>query len=371
MFNNMKYSIKRALRDKEFMLSSILVAVAMGTVMFFMTDSMMDQVNDGTFYIPVAVVESNADEQTIFGNILAEIDMLELTFMDMDDALYALETGDISGIFEIGYADEPRLLVTENAMFSARILHSIIDEYVMNSQIFTDIAMNNPQYLESALMNIADQGAVTTQMDLTDSVIDVMQMFMIMFVTTSALAGIFVGFARAIEANNDQHLGSRRLVSSFGKMKLLMTDLLGVTIVSVGIAFATWAYFALVLGVELQVNLWLAGLSFFLTSLFGVALGAFFGLVAPGTKKVREQILTGAYMGMIMLGFMGSQFGNETVNRINEYNPLMVLVDAIMALNLGSYDRYIGFMIILGVSAVVMLIATIFALRRTRHVDAN
>jgi hypothetical protein len=293
--------------------------------------------------------------------------------MGMDDAVAALALDAdhrVHGIFEITDS-EPRLLVTENAMFSARVLSSIIDEYVKNNQIITNIAINNPQYLESALLDMGNQGAVTTQMALMDHVIDIMQMFMIMFVTTSALAGVFVGFQRAIEVNNDQHLGSRRLVSSFGKMKLLMTDLLGVTIVSVGIAFATWAYFAVVLGVELEVNLWLAGVSFFLTAFFGVALGAFFGLVAPGTKKVREQILNGAYMGMVMLGFFGSGARIPWVIALNDFNPLMILVDAIMALNIGSYDRFIGFMIALGVSAVVMLIATIFALRRTRHVDAK
>ena len=363
----MKYSMKRALRDKEFMFTSIIIAILMGTVMHFMTGSIMEEIDEGIFEINVAVVEATHHEHDIFIEVLESVEMLELEFVDMEAALYKLDAGDVQGIFEVGY--EPRLLVTVSH-FSQRILQSIADQYVMNHDIFTNIAMTNPEYLASAMMSLVDRDSIMAEMELSENVMDIMQMFMIMFVTTGALSGIFVGFERAIMVNNDGTTASRRLISSFGKMKLLLADLLGVAAVVVLISFITWGYFAIVLGVELEVNLTLAGLSFFLTGMFGLALGAFFGLVAPGKRKTREQILNVFYMGMIMIGFFGSQMRMPIINTINEYNPLMILVDAIMALNIGSYNRFIGFMVALAVSTVVMLAATIIALRRTRHVDA-
>ena len=368
MLNGIKYSMIRALRDKEFMFSSILVAVLMGTVMYFMTGSMMDEVNEGTLEINVAVVEIAGSEQSMFIDILQSIDMFELDFVNREEALYLLETGDVDGIFEVG--SRPHLLVTES-FFRQLILQTVADEYVMNGEIFTTIGNENPQYLEAAMMSMVDQRAIMAEMEIAEHVIDMMQMFMIMFVTTGALSGIFVGFERAIMVNNDGKTASRRLVSSFGKINLLVADLLGAAFVIVLIAFAIWGYFTLVLGVALEVNLALAAVSFFLTGLFGLTFGAFFGLVAPGKRKAREQILNGAYMGMIMIGFFGAQMPVPMIQRINDFNPLMLLVDAIMALNLGSYDRYIGFMVTIGILTVVMFVATIIALRRNRHVDAK
>ena len=368
MYTTMKYSMLRAFRDKELMFSSLLVAILMGTVMYFMADSIMEEVTAGTWEIPVAIVEAPGHEESMFIEILESIEMLNLEFVSMEDALELMESDEIAGIFEVGYL--PSLLVPAS-FFQQRLLQTIADEYVINNAIFANIEAQNPEYLESAMMSLINRDGVMEEMAISENVIDIMQMFMIMFVTTGTLSGVFVGFERAILLNNDAKIGSRRLASSFGKMKLLMADLFGAVMVVVTIAFITWAYFTFVLGVELEVNLALAGLSFVLTGLFGLSFGAFFGLVAPGKRKMREQILNGVYMGMVMIGFFGAQVHNPTLSLINSFNPLMVLVDAIMALNIGSYERYIGFMVTLGVSTIVMLVATIFALRRNRHVDAK
>ena len=370
MLSTMKYSMLRALRDKELIFSSLLMAVLMGTVMHFMADGFMAQVNDGTFEVLAAVVVTDENHPSTFVDILEELDMFVLDFVDMDEALYLLEQNEINGIFEIGSAPKPRMIVPAS-FFSQRVMQMVLDEYIMNNRIFTEIAMNNPQYLESAVMSLIDRDPILAEMAISENVIDIMQMFMIMFVTTGALSGVFVGFERAILLNNDDKIGSRRLVSSFGKMKLMLADLLGSAVVVVLIAAATWAYFALVLGVEMEVNLALAGLSFFVTGMFGLTFGAFFGFVAPGKRKMREQILNGAYMGMVVLGFFGAQINSPMINNINNFNPLMLLVDAIMALNIGSYERYVGFMITLSVATVLMLIVTIISLRRNRHVDAK
>ena len=368
MLNSMKYSMIMALRNKEFMFSSILVAVLMGTVMFFMTGNIMDEVAEGTFEIDVAIVEADAHEHRLFIEILEEVEMFELEFLDMEEALYQLEAGTVDGIFEIG--DEPRLLIT-NVTFSQRVMQSVVDEYVMSGDIFMNIASNNLQYLDAAIMSMADREPMMIEMEKAGNITDIMQMFAIMFVTSGALSGVFVGFERAVLMNNDGAIASRRLVSSFGKIRLLTMDLIGVSFIVVLISFIIWGYYTIVLNVELEINLALAGLSFFLTALFSVSFGAFFGLVAPGKRKTREQILNGIFMVFVMFAFFGVNIRTPLIQTINSYNPMTLLLDALMALNIGSYTRYIGFMITLAVSAVGLLIATLIAVRRNRNVDAK
>jgi len=360
--------MKRALRDKEFMLSSIVVAVLMGTVMYFMTGSIMDEVAEGTFEIQVAVVEVAGSEDSVFVEILKEIEMFELEFLDMEEALYKLETNGVQGIFEVGY--EPRLLVI-NAGFSQLVMQSVIDEYVMGGDIFANIASENPQYIEAAIMSMADRDSVMSEMEKAESITDMMQMFAILFITSGALSGMFVGFERAILVNNDGEIASRRLVSAFGKTKILVMDLIGVALIVVVLAFIIWAYYAFVLSVSLEINLALAGIAFFITGLFAVAFGAFFGLVAPGKRKTREQILSGVFMGMMMLAFFGANINSATIEAINEFNPMMLLLDALMALNIGSYTRYIGFMVTMAILTVVLFTVTLIAVRRNRNVDAR
>ena len=368
MLNSMKYSMIMALRNKEFMFSSIIMAVMMGTIMHFMTGTIMEEIEEGTFEIEVAVVEIAGSENSFFLEILEAIDMLDVQFLDMEEALYQLEINEVAGIIEVG--SQPRLLVVNNG-FSQFVLQAIVDEYVMNSNVFVNIENENPQYLQAAMMSMIDREAVVIEMERTENITDMMQMFAIMFVTTGALSGIFVGFERAILINNDGEIGSRRLVSSFGKMKLLIMDLIGVALIVVLISFIIWAFYTMVLGVTLEINLALAGLSFFLTALFGVAFGAFFGLVAPGKRKTREQILNGVFMAIIMLGFFQANLRTPLIEAINEFNPMMLLLDALMALNIGSYARYTGFMVTLAVSTVVLLAITLIAVRRNRDVDAK
>ena len=366
MLNSMKYSIIRALRDKEFMIMSILVAVVMGTVQYFMVGTMLEELEDGTLEIPVAVVEVAGNEDSMFIEILEIADLFELEFVDMEEALYKLETDAVDGIFEVG--NEPRLIVI-NSGFAQLLMQTVADEYIIGGNILEQIATENPEYLETAIMSMMEPASIMNEMAIADDMADMMQLTAITFIIMTAVSGMFVGFERAIMTNNDGGCASRRITSSFGKMNILVADLIGVAFLVVAMTFAVWGYFALVLGVTLEMNAGFAILAFFLTALFSLSFGAFFGLVAPGKRKTREQILTTAYMVMVMAAFLGPQLQIDMLELINAINPISIVLDSIMALNLGSYTRYFGFMISIAIASIIFLALAIIALRRTRHVD--
>jgi len=358
----------RALRDKEFMFGAIIMTLLMGTVFYFMTGTMLEELVDGTIEIPVAVVEISGSEQGMFTEILEMAGIFELEFVDMEEALYQLEIGAIDGIFEVSYT--PRLLVTGSG-FTQLVLQTVADEYVVNGHMLATIANENPAYLETAIMSLMSQRSVMTEMAIADEMPDMMQIIAILFIGMTAISGTFLGFERAIMTNNDGTTGSRRIISSFGKMRLLVADLLGATLLVVGVTFGVWAYYSFVLGVDLEMNAGLASLAFFLTALFSISFGAFFGLIAPGKRKTREQILTGAYMVMMMSGFMGAQVRTDALELINSVNPIALFLDSLSALNMGNYTRYFGFIIIIAIATAIFLVLTIIALRRNRHVDAR
>ena len=369
MFNSIKYSIFRAVRDKEYMFSSLVIALLMGTIAFTMTGSMLEELEEGTLEIPVAVVEVEGSEQSAFIQILEATSMFELKFVDMETATYKLEINEVDGIFEVGYM--PRLLVTRSH-FRQRLLQTVADSYLINSNVLEAVASENPEYLEAAIMNIIEPNAVTSEMAIADEMVDWVQSLMILMITMTAFGGTFLGFERGIMVNNDGAIASRRITASFGKVKILIADLMGAAFVGVALSFAVWAYYVLVLGVDLEMNVGLAAVAFFLTALLGVIFGAFFALIAPGKRKTREQILNGAYMGLAMTGgFATGMRGIPLLDLINQVNPMVLLSDSLMALNMGNYTRYFGFMITLIIAAVVFLVLTLITLRRNRHVDAK
>jgi len=364
----MKYSIIRALRDKEFMFSSIVIAILMGTVMNFMTGMPLEELEEGTLEIPVAVVEIAGSQQSMFIEILEATGMFELQFVDMEEALYQLEEDTVDGIFEVGY--EPRLLVTRSH-FHQLLMQTIADDYVMGGNVLAAIANENPQYLEAAILSLLEPESVMSEMALADEMTDLMQTQTIIFIAMIAISGMFVGFERGIMTNNDGATASRRIMSSFGKMKLLFADLVGVALLVVVMTFGVWGYYAFVLGVTLEMNIAFAAFAFFLTALFGVSFGSFFALIAPGKRKTREQILTAAYMVMMMAAFVGAQLRNDIIELLNSVNPMAILLDSLLALNMGNYTRYFGFMITIAIATVLFLALTIIATRRDRDVDAR
>jgi len=366
MLNSMKYSIIRAFRDKEFMLSGIIMVVLMGTIMYFMTDSMFEEFNEGTLEIPVAVVEIAGSEESLFIEILETAEMFELKFVSMEEALYQLEANDVAGIFEVG--NELRLLV-KTSNFRQMLLQSLADEYIRSGNMLTSIASENPQNLQNAIMSMIERQSVMSEMLIAEELVDIMQFSIMLLIATIAISGIFVGFERAIMTNNDGAIASRRITSSFSKMKILLADLMGVTSLVVVMTGSIWAYFSFVLGINLKMNVGLATLAFFLSSLFSVSFGAFVGLFVPGNKKMREQALFGAYMGMIMLAFFGINARVEIIDSINQVNPMIRLANSLIALNMGNYARYFGFIGTMSFATIVFLVLAIIASRRNRHVD--
>jgi len=366
MLNSMKYSIIRALRDKEFMLSTILITLVIGTVLNFTTNTMLEEITAGTLEIPVAIVQIEGSDTSTFIQTLEAAQIFELEFVDMAIAIDKLENNDVAGIFEVGV--KPRLLVvTANAR--QLVLHAIADEYVINAAVLQNIANENPASLENVVANLLKQTPIASEMELANNLTSPMQHLAIAFITLVAVSGLFVGFERAMMTTNDGATASRRITSSLQRVKILIADLVGVALVVVVLTFGVWAYFFWVLGVDLEMNLILAALAFFLVALLSVSVGACFGLVIPGTKKLREQVLMVIYLVMLVPVFFVGQLQLPAI--VDSLNPMALIQDTLMALKMQNYARYFGFITTMIVIVIMLLSLTIISLRRVHYVDTK
>jgi len=369
MLNTIKYSFLRALRNKEHVISSVAISLLMGTMFFFMTDTMLDELIDGSITLEIGVVQvAGEDEHATFLDILdAAGALFEIQMMEMDEALYALENDEIYGIFEIG--NELNLLVVNDG-FRQIIMQQFADSYLQHHEILMTILATNPAYFDHAMMSILAQTPVMSEKEMANEMPDMIQNLAITMIAITSVIPFFQGFDRALKVNNDGKIGSRRIISSFGKMNMLIGDLIGVAVLQVILTMITWAYFAFVLGINIEASIPLSILAFFIASAFSVAFGAFLGLVAPGKEKTREQILNVVVMiGAFAAGMSATIRGIAVVDAINTVNPFVLIADAVLALTLDNMPRYIGFISTIAGATVVLLAITFITLRRNRHVD--
>jgi len=341
----------------------------MGTMFFFMTDTMLNELIDGTITLEIGVVQVAGEyEHATFLDILdAAGELFDIQMMEMDEALNALENGEIYGIFEIGNA--LNLLVTSDG-FRQILMQQFADSYLQHQEILMTILAENPAYFENAVMRMIEQTPITSEMEMANEMPDMMQNIAITMIAITSAIPFFQGFDRALKVNNDGKIGSRRIISSFGKMNMLVGDLIGVAVLQVILTMIAWAYFAFILGINIEASIPLAALAFFVASVFSVAFGAFFGLVAPGKEKTREQILNAVVMiGAMTAGMSSTIRGIAVMDAINAVNPMVLIADAVLALTLDNMPRYIGFVSTMAGATVLLLAITFITLRRNRHVD--
>ena len=369
MLNGIKYSFLRALRNKEHVISSLAISLLMGTMFFFMTDTMLDELMDGTVTLEIGVVlVAGQDEHVTFLEVLhAAGDVFDVQMMEMDEALSALENDEIHGIFEVG--DELHLLVVIDG-FRQVMMQQVADSYLQHHEILMRILKSNPAYFEDVVLSMMAQTSITYEMEMANEMPDMLQNIAITMIAITSAIPFFQGFDRALKVNNDGQIGSRRIISSFGKMKMLVGDFIGVALLQVILTMIAWAYFAVILGINLEARMSLAALAFFVASIFAVAVGGFLGLVAPGKEKTREQILNVVMIvGTMAAGLSAQLRGIAVMDAINTVNPFAIVADAVLALTLDNMPRYIGFVSMMAGATVILLALTFIALRRNRHVD--
>ena len=367
MFQQIKYSFLGTLRNKEHLISSLAVSILMGTVLHFITG--VNFVAEETT-IPVAIVnEGFESEHAEFVELLSGMDLMTPIYeLNITDAMYQLESGAVDGIFEVGA--DLRLIVAQSGL-NQRILAQITDEYLRVSSVLTRVAVNNPEYLEAATNNITNFVSLNQEMELASGLTDPFSHMTFMLIALTSLMCIYQGFEKTIKIQDGSRaLSGRRQSSVASKVKMLVADLIGLSLLQFVYSVIVWAYFVFVMNAPVDGNLVLIVATLFIGCLFATTFGAFFGIVIPGKVELREKMLNGGFMIFAMLGGFGIQLrGNQILDIAQSINPVMLLTDSLLALRVDNLGRYIQFISILFALTTFFLVISIIFLRRNRHAD--
>lgn len=358
-------SLKQNIRSKEEIFWSLLFPLIMATLFYVTFGSGVDI--EKMREIPVALVsEQNAAFETFLRAI--DGDMITLTEMESAQAEEALKNGEVTGIF---YSREEPELVVSASRINESILEALLEGYLENEQMVTDIGKNNPLRLPAAIAGMTDYREMTESVNVLGETTDNNVAYFFALVGMTCLFGGFMGMVAAVKMRADQSpLAARRSVAPSNRLQMILAETLS--------SFTVQFFYVCVLLIYLHV----LGISFgrkwmllipvcALGSMTGVAYGMFIGgrRLAEGFKiavLVCSSLLM-SFMAGLMMGNM-KDIVEHHCPILNRINPAALIADAFYSVSV--YDnpaRYRMNLVILAVITVLLLAAAWLTLRRERY----
>lgn len=358
-------SLKQNIRSKEEIFWSLFFPLIMATLFYVTFGSGVDI--DEMHEIPVALV---SEQNTAFETFLDALDgdMLTVTRMEREQAEEALKDGEVTGIFCSGEAPE---LIVSASNINESILEELLEGYLENEQMITDIGKNHPLKLPSAIAAMTDYREITESVNILGETTDDNVSYFFALVGMTCLFGGFMGLVAAIKMRADQSpLAARRSIAPAGRLQMILAE----TLSSFTVQFfyvCVLLFYMHALGISFGKK-WLLLLPVCaLGSMAGVAYGMFLGgrKIAEGFKIA---ILVGSsllmsFLAGLMMGHM-KDIVEHNCPILNRINPAALIADAFYSVSV--YDnpaRYRMNLLILAVITVLLLAAAWLTLRRERY----
>lgn len=339
---------------------------------FFNISFGKDAFDDVFEKVPTALVKVQTDEgaDENFQKYLAEFDgdMLEIKEMSEEKALKQLADGKVEGIF---YSDVS-LSVSSNGIIPS-ILETILDSYVKNEAMLTEIAKEHPERMADAVLALSEYREMTEDTTVGGRSLDTGIAFFFALMGMTCLYGCFPGIQTMMETRaNLSALGARQCISPTNKLKRIVANCVVTYAVQFVNCVLVLCFVKYVLGVDFGGSMGGMMLICLLGSMIGVSLGIVVGAGGKMGEGPKIGILlaismTSCFMGGLMSPDVKTKIG-LAVPVINRINPASVISDAFYCLNV--YDDGVKLaqcLITLAVMSGVLVIAGFLLVRRERY----
>ena len=372
MWNLIKYSFLAKIRDFSLVFWPFVFPLVLTTAMYFS----IGQMKESDFEtIPVAIVTQSTGEEDVFQEYLETMGddkeaLINVRPMAEEEAVTALENGDIEGIF---YSREEPSLTVGGSGLAQSILQMILESYTEGKQTLEDVSKIHPDRMEAAIRQMSDYGSVTEEVSLGGRTTNTTAQFFYAMIGMACLYGCFIGYQSAMDLQaNLSALAARRCVSPVHRMRWLLSE----TAVSFGIHFVNMlvllAYMKYILRLEFAGSYAEMIPVVIIGSMIGVTMGMFITSIGKMGESVKIGIMISVSLALSFLaGLMNADIKNvidRNVPLLNRINPAALISDALYCLNVyDAPERYMQDMVILFVMCVLLLTGTFLIVRRERY----
>lgn len=369
MLHLMKYRLLQTLRDKTTMFWALAFPILMSVFFYFS----IAKGNTGDVFkeIPVALVKTEAvQEKKTFIKFLDTFDgeLLKVKEMSEEKALSALSEGQIEGIFY----DDKTLSVSSNGILPS-ILETLLDSYVKNEAMLTDIAEEHPERLPQAIKAMQEYSEVTENVSAGGTTLDLSMSFFFALIAMTCLYGCFPAVQAMIETRaNLSALGARQCITPAGKLKRILANLLVTYAIQFVNAVLVLCFIKYVLRIDFGNKMGAMIVICLFGSLIGCSLGIVVGVIGKWSETAKVGILIGLCMSLCMLGGLMTTdirtYIEIYVPVINRINPVSVISDAFYCLNIfNDSEQLIRCLTTLGAMSIVLVGAGFLMIRRERY----
>lgn len=372
MWNLIKYSFLAKIRDFSLVFWPFVFPLVLTTAMYFS----IGQMEESDFEtIPVAIVTQSTGEEDVFQEYLETMGddqkaLISVRTMAEEEAVSALENGDIEGIFYSG--EEPSLTVGGSGLAQS-ILQMILESYTEGKQTLEDVSELHPEGMEAAIRQMSDYGSVTEEVSLGGRTTNTTAQFFYAMIGMACLYGCFIGYQSAMDLQaNLSALAARRCVSPVHRMRWILSE----TAVSFGIHFVNMlvllAYMKYILRLEFAGSYAEMIPVVIIGSMIGVTMGMFITSIGKMGESVKIGIMISVSLALSFLaGLMNADIKNvidRNVPLLNRINPAALISDALYCLNVyNAPARYMQDIVILSVMCAFLLAGTFLIVRRERY----
>lgn len=370
--HNLKYAIKTMLKNKTALIWTLLFPIALGTFMYMAFGKVYQE--EAIFSeVPVAIVKSVDNEA--FEAMIDELSkdgadsLLAPVYVDKKEALKKLDEGEVVAVV---YLDQKISMEVNYNSYQCTVVESVVNEYLKQEKVLTDIATNHPENLTGALDNIANSKDYCTEKITSEGNQDVMTNYFYAIFAMSCLFGSFGAIEKIGKLQgNVSALGMRRCLSPNSKMTSIVAEFISMLVFQVIAEVIALVYFVAI-GVDFG-NKYPAIVGILvLGSCIGIAIGIIIGSISKLSENNKSGICVLLGMSLSVMADLCAQGIKDAIEHsvpiINRINPAALITDSFYALNIyDTYDRYLGNIAILGGMTVVLLIISFMILRRNKY----
>ncbi len=383
-----KYRVKVLVNNKYLLFWLGIFPIVLGTF-FFMVFSDITEMTESIETINVVVTTEDgedglaeeiikADEGlSTFLSAMEDREYFDISYAEYEESLKLLADEKAIGamVVSVGENGTDISLIFAGSGINQTIFKNIINTYQHGAAVIADAVQNNPQSIESVIEELYSEESFNKDLSVNAKNMDTYNQYYFALFAMTCMFGASYGLANTIHTQADQTpVGMRRCCSPTKKMMMVLSEYLAaVTIVEILFA-VLYIYLTCVLKIDLGDKIGLITLASFVSSLMGVALGYFFGVILKCKQSAKEGVMMAVIMFLNFLA--GLMMGNmkfiieESCPIVNRINPAALISDCFYSIcaydDIAMYTRSI---ISICIWTVVLAVASIFVLRREKYAN--
>lgn len=386
--HSLKYSLKTLFRNKSLIFWTYIFPLILGTFFYLAFSNITE--SEKLDVIDIAIVNNedfinNEAFKKTFESLSedGEEKVFNIEYVDEEEAKELLDNDEVIGYMKLN--DNKPVLTFLNNGVDQTIFKYVVEEIMETSKIFNEIYEDKIRYEISYGKNNIDYESVSKEIlevikneyDVTnDRSSNNLDYVMIEFYTLIAMTCMYGGIISMTSINqklaNMDKKGKRVSISSTKKRVIILSSLVASYIVQLIGLILLFLFMYFILHVDFGNNFLLV----ILLALVGTLAGLSLGIAVGSLLKSSENAKTGILLAITMTGcFFSGMFGitmkyliDSKFPLINKINPVSMITDGFYSLYYyDTYNRYYFNIISLIVFSSLLLIVSIFGLRRQKY----